>query len=71
MKNRWLTVNPNQYVIEKSYDLCQFRFKGVDAPFNIIGLALYEDYYVTHDWGSKPATMSFIPISYEPPKPMP
>ena len=54
---------PRDYYYEFG-DLCIFKFKGIDAPFNIMGLPLFIDYYVTHSWNInlfEPATMRFLP----------
>lgn len=63
--NMWLEVRPEDYMThDKATTTCKFAFKGIDAPFNIIGLPIYMDYYVSHFWneceeGSNCSTMAF------------
>jgi len=62
MGGQWLEVRPEDYVnFDKNANLCKFLFKGIDAPFNIVGLPLYIDYYVSHFWGQSDegTSMSF------------
>ena len=53
---------PNDYVkYDKTANNCNILFKGIDAPFNIVGLPVFIDYYVTHNLmsnGTK-ASMTF------------
>ena len=58
--DQWIEMRADDYVIyDERLRLCQFKFIGIDAPFNIIGLPLYIDYYVSHFMGNGIATMSF------------
>jgi len=53
---------PNDYVkYDKATKLCNILFRGIDAPFNIVGLPLFIDYYVTHNLGTNTtkASMTF------------
>ena len=53
---------PNDYVkYDKEAKNCNILFKGIDAPFNIIGLPVFMDYYVTHNLDSNGtnASMTF------------
>jgi len=59
MGTAWLEIPPEDYYF-KSGSQCEFRFKGLDAPFNVVGMPVYKDYYVTHNWGPE-ASMSFSP----------
>ena len=53
----WLVVLPDHYKKETSdLNLCRLSFAGIDAGFNIYGLPLYRDYYVSHYWTNSTAT---------------
>ena len=41
------------------------RFQPIDAPFNILGLPVYKDYYVTHNFSKDNASMSFQALTNE------
>jgi hypothetical protein len=56
MGQQWIEVPSEDYFF-KSGDLCEFKFKSIDAPFNIVGIPFYKDYYVTHGFSE---TDSFI-----------
>lgn len=59
----WLVVPPEHYKLETSTNnLCRLRFAGLDAGFNIFGLPIYLDYYVSHYWGESGDIMAFTPI---------
>ena len=58
MGTQWLMVPPEDYYF-KVGSKCEFRFKGIDAPFNILGMPVFRDYYVTHNYGGDEATMAF------------
>jgi len=60
----WLMVRPEDYMIRKG-SRCEFRFQAIDAPFNILGLPIYKDYYVTHNWSEDNASMSFQALTTE------
>jgi hypothetical protein len=57
MGSTWLEIPPEDYYF-KSGSNCEFRFKGIDAPFNILGMPAYRDYYVVHNFGEN-ASMSW------------
>ena len=59
MGNQWLTVPAEDYYVKRG-TTCTLKFKGIDAPFNIMGQQLYKDYYVTHNFGEK-ASISWSP----------
>ena len=57
---QWLEARADDYMkFVKGSGRCDFHFRGIDAPFNILGHALYMDYYVTHSVGNDTTTMSF------------
>ena len=41
--------------------LCTLKIRGINAPFNIMGLPAFEGYYVTHAMGADGDSMSFVP----------
>ena len=41
--------------------MCTIKIRPIDAPFNILGMPAFIDYYVTHDWEAN--HMSFVPHS--------
>ena len=49
-----LEVSPKDYVIDVSpaqdRSECELAIRKHDAPFNVVGTPLLEDYYVTHSW---------------------
>jgi len=58
----WLEIPDADYVreVEGRSDLCTLKLRGIDAPFNVIGLPIFYDYYVTHNYGGeKGGSMSF------------
>ena len=61
MEGKYLQVRPEDYVKDVSAaqdkSLCKVHIRPLDAPFNILGLPIYMDYYVTH--GND--TMTFAP----------
>jgi len=61
MEGKYLEVAAKDYVKDVSAaqdkSLCKVFIRPLDAPFNIMGLPIYMDYYVTH--GND--TMSFTP----------
>lgn len=60
MNGVWLEVRADDYVtFDKGAGKCNFAFKGIDAPFNIVGLPVYLDYYVSHFWGNNGTSMAF------------
>ena len=60
----WLMVRPEDYMVRRG-SRCEFRFQAIDAPFNILGLPIYKDYYVTHNWSEDNASMSFQALTTE------
>ena len=54
----WLYIPDIDYITFEG-KLCVLKIRPIDAPFNIMGLPAYKDYYVTHDqlWN----TMSISP----------
>ena len=54
----WMKV-PARDLIKTGGSLCSLRIRPIDAPFNIMGLPAYKDYYINHDqlWN----TMSILP----------
>lgn len=60
----WLQVAKADYTVELSNGNCGFRFVSIDAPFNIIGMPVFIDYYVEHTFGPN-ASMNFSPNSRE------
>lgn len=59
MGDVWIHVPAESYY-KKTGTTCKFIFKGIDAPFNIMGQALYMDYYVTHNFGEN-ASIAWSP----------
>ena len=61
----WLQVTVEDYKKalpggQLTDELCKILFKSIEAPFNIMGTPVFQDYYVTHSWGET-STMSFLP----------
>ena len=60
-----LQVSASDYVEDVSVDgdksLCLIHIESLDAPFNILGLPIFQEYYVTHDYRN--GTMDFAPHS--------
>ena len=51
VNGHWLVVLPEHYKVETSgNNMCRLRFSGIDAGFNIYGLPIFVDYYVSHHW---------------------
>ena len=50
MGSTWLEIPPEDYYFKVGSN-CEFRFKAIDAPFNILGMPAYRDYYVVHNFG--------------------
>jgi len=69
MGDVWLMVRPEDYYY-KTGSQCAMRFQPIDAPFNILGLPVYKDYYVSHNFSKDNASMSFQGLTNEI-KPMP
>lgn len=47
----WLEVPDADYVREVDNGrICTFKLRALDAPFNILGLPIFYDYYVTHNY---------------------
>ena len=61
-KKTWLQVKAADYTEDVSTaqdgSLCKMKIRPIDAPFNIMGLPLYQDYYVVHDFASNAMTFS-------------
>ena len=57
----WLEVPDADYVREvESGRVCRLNIRAIDAPFHILGLPIFYDYYVTHNYGEGSAgSMSF------------
>lgn len=59
----WLTVSPNDYVIDISADqdrsLCQLSIVAGSQPFLVMGLPLLMDYYTVHN--DKIGSIGFVP----------
>ena len=64
MGDVWLMVRPEDYQFKKGSQ-CEFRFRPIEAPFNILGLPIYKDYYVSHNWDDENASMSFQALTNE------
>ena len=74
--SQWLEITPQNYMYYvKDAGICNFYFRGIDAPFNIIGTPIYEDYYVSHFYPSNftnnATLMSFTSNGLESGKPTP
>lgn len=59
MGDYWLEVLPEHYVKIQG-DLCVYNFRGIWTPFNIIGIPLFLDYYVTHVWSEEDNVPSYL-----------
>lgn len=49
-----IQIPPEDYMVDDSEDqngqVCRFKFRPIDAPFNILGMPAFLGYYVTFDW---------------------
>ena len=60
LNNHWLQVKPDDYLkAEELTDICSLKIKGINAPFNIMGMPAYIGYYIQHNW--KTGTITFAP----------
>lgn len=51
LNNYWLQVKPDDYLkAEELTDICSLKIKGINAPFNIMGMPAYIGYYIEHNW---------------------
>ena len=50
-KEKWIEVNPKDYLFTVSDDssMCIFFIMPVNLPMNILGMPLFVDYYTVHD----------------------
>ena len=66
MQGQWLQVRGDDLIREvkvtNSTKACQLKLRSIDAPFNIMGLPIFMDYYVTHNFGNETSSMSFTPF---------
>lgn len=48
----WIQILNSDYIIETNdgSNVCMLLVEGINAPFNIMGMPAYFDYYVTHNW---------------------
>ena len=59
MGEHWIEVLPEHYV-DKVDGECVYKFRGVWAPFNILGMPAFLDYYVTHVWSESDDIPSYV-----------
>lgn len=49
-----IQIPAEDYMVDDSEDqdgqVCRFKFRPIDAPFNILGMPAFLGYYVTFDW---------------------
>lgn len=44
-------VRPDDYVLRNDLNtVCKLRIRPIDAPFNVMGIPVYKDYNVVHDY---------------------
>lgn len=54
----WMQVKAADYIREESSKVCSLKIKGIDAPFNIMGMPAYIGYYIQHNWDQGSMTIS-------------
>ena len=50
---KWIEVNPKDYVFPVGEGLCVFFIMPVDLAVNMLGMPLFVDYYTVHDPGQR------------------
>ena len=54
LDSHWMQIAPAEYLVDTSAAQdgkeCRLKFRPIDAPFNVMGMPAYLNFYVIHNW---------------------